>query len=225
MPRIQASNTVPKKTPLSPPFYALYAAIFLFSLHVALPLYINSSFLATFVSEKFIGFIYTAEAIVSFFLLLKLPLILTKLGNWRTALFLTALEGLALLTLAYSETAFIVILAFIATQVFGSLIFFNFDVFFEAFSKNKQTGRIRGIMLTVVNVAILLGPLTAGIILTDGDYFRVYLAAAALLIPVFLILAARLKGFEDPHYKKIPYLLTLKKIIFASHPQDEIRHA
>src|SRR3989344_5039646 len=66
----------------TPPFYALYAAIFLFSLHVALPLYINSSFLATFVSEKFIGFIYTAEAVVSFFLLLKLPLILTKLGNW-----------------------------------------------------------------------------------------------------------------------------------------------
>ena len=208
-----------------PPFYALYLAIFLFSLTFALPLYINSSFLATLVSEKLIGFLYAAEAAFSFLLLLQFPRILQKLGNWRAALLFVALQGLALLALAYFKTPLLIIPVFIATQVFGGLILFNFDVFFEAFSKDKQTGEIRGLMLTVVNIAILLGPLTSGIILTDGDYFRVYLAAAALLIPVFLILAARLKGFEDPHYKKIPYLLTLKKIIFASHPQDEIRHA
>ena len=209
----------------TPPFYALYLAIFFFSLAFALPLYINSSFLATFVHGKLIGFLYAAEAAFSFLLLLQLPRILQKMGNWRATLLLVALLGLALLGLAYFETALLIIPVFIATQALGSLIFFNFDVFFEAFSKDRETGEIRGIMLTVVNVAILLGPLTTGIILSDGDYFKVFLVAAALLVPVFLIFVARLKKFEDPDYKKIPYLQTLKKILFATHPNDEIRHA
>lgn len=208
-----------------PPFYALYLALFLFSLTIALPLYVNSSFLATFVPEKLIGFLYAAEAAFSFFVIFHFPRILRKLGNWRAVLLLVVLQGSALVALAFWKTALVIIPAFIAAQVFGSLILFNFDVFFEAFSKDKQTGEIRGIMLTVINVAILLGPLTAGVILSDGDYFRVYLVAAALLIPVFLILGARLKKFEDPQYKKISYLLTLKKIIFAAHPEDDIRHA
>lgn len=208
-----------------PPFYALYIGIFLFSFHYALSLYINSSFLSIFLGDTFTGFIYAVSALATLVALAQFPRVLKALGNRRTVLLLVVLEVLALLALAYAKGIVIILPAFIASQVLIVLISFNFDVFFEAFSEDRSTGKVRGVMLTIANTAILLGPITAGFILTDGDYYKVYLASALFLLPVLLILAMRLKKFHDPHYEKIPYFSTLKKILFAHHPKDDLRHA
>lgn len=208
-----------------PPFYALYLAIFLLAFHSALPLYINSSFLSTFFPEKVVGFLYAFSSLLTLVILSRLPGVLNRFGNWRTILFFVFLEMLALAGLAFLKTGLFIVPAFIVSQILVSLILFNFDVFFESFSKDRTTGSVRGTMLTVFNTAILLGPLTAGMILSDGDYFKVYLAALALLLPVFLILLAQLRDFKDARYERVPYLGTLKKIILASHPKDKIRHA
>ncbi|MBI1999010.1 MAG: MFS transporter [Parcubacteria group bacterium] len=215
---------LPQTTKSAPPFYSLYLAIFLLAFHSALPLYINSSFLSTFFSGKLVGFLYAASSLLTLIILSRLPSILNRFGNWRTILFFVFLEMLALGGLAFFKTGLLIFPAFVLSQILVSLILFNFDVFFESFSKDKVTGSIRGTMLTVFNTAILLGPLTAGIILSDGDYYKVFLTALALLIPVFWILLTRLNDFKDARYEQVDYLKTLRRIIFARHPKDLIRH-
>lgn len=223
-PQPQKAKKIQDIIPSRPPFYALYLAIFLLAFHSALPLYVNSSFLSTFFSGKLVGFLYAGSSLLTLAILTRLPSVLNRFGNWRTILFFTFLEMLALGGLAYFKGGLFILLAFVLNQILVSLILFNFDVFFESFSKDRTTGTVRGTMLTVFNTAILLGPLTTGMILSDGDYYKVYLVSLALLLPVFWILLTRLREFRDTKYEQVAYLKTLKQIAFASHPQDEIRH-
>ncbi len=216
--------SLPQTTKYAPPFYALYLAIFLLAFHSALPLYINSSFLSTYFPGASIGFLYAGASLLTLIILTRLSRILNRFGNWHTALFFIFFEMLAFAGLAYFRVWYLILPAFVMSQVLVSLILFNFDVFFESFSKDKTTGSIRGTMLTVFNTAILLGPLTTGIILSDGDYYKVFLVALVLLVPVFWILLTRLQDFKDARYEQVRYLATLRQIIFANHPKDRIRH-
>ena len=224
MPRTRNKKTGLTTAPAAT-LYALYLTSFLFALHYALPLYISSSFLSQFFSQKTLGLLYAASSLILIFLFVQMPRILKTFGALRTTLAFILLEIASLAGLAYGESALTVALVFIANQALVSVIFFNLDVFFETFSKDATTGTVRGIMLTVFNVAILLGPLLAGIILTNGDYFKVFLVSAALLVPALWIFFVHFSTFKDSKYKKVAYIETVRDIILARHPKDEIRHA
>src|SRR3989344_1181022 len=210
---------------LHTPLIALYLSLFFFALHFALPLYVGSSLLAGYFNENLIGFLYAVPSLILLFLFARMPSVLRRFGVWRITLFLALLEAGSVLGLAYSREALFLAIAFIANQALVSLLFFNFDVFVESFSKDETTGAVRGTLLTVFNTAVLLGPFLAGLILTDGDYYRVYLASLALLFPAFWILLTHLNEFREPQYKKTAYLQVIRKIIFAAHPKDAVRHA
>jgi len=210
---------------LHTPLIALYLALFFFALHFALPLYVGSSLLAGYFNENLIGFLYAVPSLILLFLFARMPSVLRRFGVWRITLFLALLEAGSVLGLAYSREALFLAIAFIANQALVSLLFFNFDVFVESFSKDETTGAVRGTLLTVFNTAVLLGPFLAGLILTDGDYYRVYLASLVFLLPAFWILLTRLDGFKEPAYTKTPYKEVIKEIFFAAHPRDAIRHA
>jgi MFS family permease len=55
--------------------------------------------------------------------------------------------------------------------------------------------------LTIVNLAWVFGPLLAGMVLTNGDYWKIYLSAFFLLIPVFIIIRTTLYKFKDSPYQ------------------------
>jgi len=223
-------------SPLSPLFMRLlvetqiksrriivYLASFLFSFHLALPLYINSSFLAHFFSEKLIGIIYAGGSLLTLFALSEYPRVLNKFGNYKAIVSLFFLEILALLLLATSDGGTFVMVAFILSQVFITLGYFSFDVFLERYTREETTGAVRGTLLTVSNIAILLGPLVTGIILTDNEFWKIYLVSATVLFVVFL-LSFNLKDFKDPLYDRVPFFQKIRRVFFAKHPHDGIRH-
>jgi len=207
------------------PFFTIYLATFLFALHIALPLYVNSSFLGQFLSEKGIGFVFAAGSILTLLLLVKFPEMLSRLGNYRVVLLVFAAQMVFLTLLASPLPTPFLILAFIFMQAFITLGLFNLDVFLEKFSDDKTTGIARGIMLTIINLAILLGPLITGIILSDSEFWKIYLISAIFLVPALFVISRRLKRFRDPEYNKVPYFKTLREVLTARHPNDKIRHA
>ncbi len=205
-------------------FFPIYLAAFLFAFHVALPLYINSSFLKQFLPESAIGFVYSAASVLIILFLIKFPDLLARAGNYKTIIGLLILQILLLLALASPLSAFFIIPAFVLAQAIIVLVIFNLDVFIERFSIDKTTGRTRGNFLTVINLAILLGPLTTGVILTNGNFSKIYIVAAIFLIPVVYIITKFLRDFKDPQYHRTPYIKTLSDILLARHPNDEMRH-
>jgi MFS family permease len=181
--------------------YTISILGFIFTLHLTLPVYVNSIFLSQFVSEDAVGYLYTAGSILSVLALVKVTPLLRRFGNYRLSMGLLAVEGIALVAFALSSDIRILAPLFVLMVAVGNVIAFNIDVFLEASTGTGNTGSIRGFYLTVVNMAWLVSPLIAGM-LGDGndDFSAIYLAAAALLIPVLMLLRKNFRSFEDKHY-------------------------
>jgi len=192
--------------------FILYLTGFLFALNQALPAYINSTFLSGFATEKAVGMIYAVASVITVILFFLLPHLLRQFGNYRLAFWLFVLDGIAMLGLASARSFWPAIGFFICVFVATFLLAFTLDIFLEHYSSNSRTGSIRGIYLTVINGAWVFSPLLAGFILSDGDYWKIYLAGAILILPALFLLRGGFKKFSDPNYKNIAVWSTLKNI-------------
>lgn len=186
---------------------SVYAAAFFLSLHMAIITYIDSTFLTKSFGEDGVGGIFIAGSAMTIALLTFAPRILRALGNYAAAVIFSVLEAVTLVGLPFFQDPVTVGILFILHIAFSTFLFFNFDVFTENGSHNETTGNTRGIFLTTQNVAIVFGPILAGVIMNNTEeFFRVYLSAAALLLPVLLILSIALRDFRDPVYHEIKWI-------------------
>jgi MFS family permease len=192
--------------------FSVYLVGFLVALSVALMTYINSSFLSSFIEERFIGFIYIAASIFTILCFLILPFVLKKFGNYKVTLFLVVLELCALLGIAFFQTLPWLIAIFVMNLTLIPLIYFSMDIFLEGLSSNRQTGMIRGIYLTAVNLAWIISASLGGRILAGSDYWKIYLFSYIFLSPVVLILIFKLREFKDSPYKAPHLWQTIKSV-------------
>lgn len=182
----------------------LYVLVLLFALHSAIPLYANSGYLETLLSERVVGIVFSAASIATLFVLLNLPKLLSRFGIFTTASFLIVAEIFTLLTLGISPFVWLTIIAFIVHLLLARCLFYMIDIFTENLSAPENTGTIRGILLTVLNIAILLAPLILGLILGSGDrYALMYLVSAVVLVPSLFVLSSGFKDFRDPVYEEV----------------------
>lgn len=192
--------------------FSLYLAGFLFSLQVALPNYVNSSYLGTLMSSYWLGVIYTLESVLAILGFIFLPRLLKRFGNFRVMIVSLLIEMASLLGLILYHDIISVVIFMTTSLVFLILLSFSFDIFLEGFSADASTGKTRGIYLTCVNLAWVAAPFLTGLILSNGDYWKIYLSAFIILIPVFIIIRATLSGFKDSEYKSPNLIKTLVQV-------------
>ncbi|MEK7572549.1 MAG: MFS transporter [Patescibacteria group bacterium] len=195
----------------------IYLAGFLFSISIALVSYINSSFLETYINRDYVGIIYIIASVMAIIVLLKMPKILARLGNYLTVLSSCLLLFISLILLAFGKNVFIVIPAFIFYFVSVGLIVASLDIFIEDSSKNSNVGLIRGFYLTVVNLAWIIAQMISGSIINKSSFWGIYLLSAGFVILLFLIFILFLHDFKDPEYKKVPVLKTIKSFMQNKH--------
>src|SRR3989338_3894971 len=192
--------------------FVIYLLGFLFTLHAALPSYVTSTFLARFTSENLVGIMYTLSALLTIAVFTVVPHILRRFGNYKTIMGLLILDLLSVLGLTFVQNEFLISVFFITGFVAIAIIGFNIDIFLESFSRDATTGKIRGTFLSTANTAWIVAPLVGGIILTDGDYWKIFLATAILILPILFFVHNNLKKFKDPEYKIIPLKNTAGEI-------------
>ncbi len=190
----------------------IYSAGFIFAVHTAFLAYINSSFLSGFAGKHYIGLIFTAGAALSIYSLNKMPTLLSRFGNVKSALGLMFLEIAALLGLAFLKIAWLIIPLFVIHYALLILLKFNFDIFIEHFSSDRCTGGIRGAYLSITSLAWVVSPIIVGAILTDSDFWKVYLVSALLLLPVMLIIYFNLRCVRDARYETPAFWQTFKSV-------------
>lgn len=205
-------NTKTEKTWQSSVF-VIYLLSFLFTLHGALPSYINSTFLSRFTTEKFVGILYAVASIITIIAFASIPKILRKFGNYRVMRNLLIIDFISMLALVWVQNYILVSICFILSFTTIALIAFNIDVFLESFSANSRTGKIRGTLLSTSNIAWIIAPLIGSFILTDSDYWKIFIASGLLLLPIIFLLANNLKQFKDSPYQIIPIKSTALEII------------
>ena len=202
-------------------FSALYAALLLLSLHWAVVLYINSSYLEQFVSSQVVSGLYIVGAILTIVAFLYAPPLLTRFGNIRIAVALTILEITALIGMAYLESVYAALILFIVHQAIVPLLLFHLDVLLEELigSEESSTGGRRGLLLTIMSLTGALAALGMGTLIGSDEpqFTEAYVVSAAFLIPFLYILIRYFKNFKDPIY---PSLRIIEGIQTFWHQRD-----
>lgn len=178
-------------------------SIFLFALHTSLLVYINSSYLAQFVSEKRVGVLFTAGSLVAILLLNFLPRLLLRRGAFKILITLLLADLLSVVVFLTVHTAWAVVLFFIIYLASIMASKFLFDIYLEDFTDSAHAGRIRGVYLMLSSLAVILSPLIVSTILTQNDYWKIFLLSGVALAGATLASARNLKKIRDPKYTRV----------------------
>lgn len=195
-------------------FIVLSTLMFFFSAQVSLTIYVDSSFLASTVAstpglaetslwktpENMVGVLYTFASLITILFLLWAPKILSRCGNYRATLTILITHFLLLLGLALFDTAWLIIPMFIVESALISLLYFNFDIFLERYSRDQDTGLIRGFFLAIGSLAWMIPPTFAGKIVETSGYAKVYFVGAIIVIPMIFLIERYLGDFKDLTY-------------------------
>ncbi len=192
--------------------FILYILGFIFAFTSAIPAYVNSSFLKSITSEQAVGIIYTIGSIFTLIALISIPRLLKRFGSYKVTVFVAIAHFLNFLCLAFIQNIYLVLLCFVIFGAMATIIYFNFDVFIEHNSLDIKTGKIRSIYLTCINLAWLMSPWLAGVIVGQSSYRYIYFVVALVMIPIILIVSSNLKDFKDPDYKTFNLFETFKDI-------------
>ncbi len=183
--------------------YTYIGAVFM-AAYSSLPAYINSSFLANYIPETKIGFLYAFTSIITIILMISTPRLISHFGNRKVLFWLTVISFLSILPIAgpmfgYTPTIFVALGAFSLYIILGYLVRYVLDVYLENISTDQGTGLIRGVYSTFYNLAWLVSPFLAGYLASTGNYGLVYGLAGTILIPLLLIITLGLKETSCPH--------------------------
>lgn len=196
----------------------MYVISFLFTLHISLSAYVNSTFLTKFMGEKYVGLLYTVGSILTLVLLSQSSKILKYFGNRRLILWLLLINMSALAFLITSSNASLIAISFISFISTNTLIFLCLDIFIEHFGNPETIGKTRGLYLTILNIAWMLSPLiTATLITRDGGYIAVYILAFIMVVIMTISLLLSVKSFQDKKYKRTPFLETYRYLKTNPH--------
>lgn len=174
--------------------FSIFSANFLFSLHYATTLYVNSSFLSQFFSPLVVSGLYIGGSIFNIFLFLKAPRLVRFLGGKLFLLTFLTLSLFSILALALGDTALLIATAFIFYMGVSMMVYYALDLFLEKSSTESRTGGVRGAFLTTMNLAILGGPF---IVMLVENFDSLYLLSGAVTLPIFLLALFFLSGETD----------------------------
>lgn len=193
---------------------------FLFSFHVALTVYINSSFLATKIPEILIGELYTASAVLSIIGLYAVPRLINRFGSRGVLAGLMGVNIAAIISLIFAHHIAIVSCAFIIFLAGITVIYLGIDILIESWSENTVQGTVRGSYLTANSLGYMSAPIIAGFIADRLGFGTLYGFAIALLLPAFCILIFRLPSVTITHPSKTTILALVKKFLRDNNLRD-----
>ena len=198
---------------------SVYLATFFLSLHYSVSIYVDSSYLAQYFKSNGINTIYFIGSLATVFALGFIPHFLRKYGNYPLSIAFAILEIISLLSLTLLQSGLLIAFVFILHTIAVTILAYNLDIFIENGSKDETTGETRGIFLTTMNLAVFFGPIIAGFLLYDNQFWKIYIISAILILPALFIILRKLSTFSDPPYKDV----SLKQMISFAWADKNIR--
>jgi MFS family permease len=181
--------------------YTIAVIGFIYTLHIVVPMYSNSSFLDVLVNEKMVSYIYMMGAAVTILGYLLAPSWIRRLGNYRASMTLVIIQILLFLGIIYSTSTGAIITFFVLQAAVISLIGLSLDIFLEAYTDGLHAGTIRGLYTATLNASWVIGPLIGSMILGEtNNYKDTYVIALAMLFPLLYLIHKNFPRFKDPHY-------------------------
>jgi MFS family permease len=191
------------------PVFIVYLGGFMYSIHLALTLYINSSFLKTYFSDNITGILFSISALITIIGLAVLPHFLKRFGEKKVLVAGLLTNVVFLAGLALVAHPVIIPVLFVVYFSLNSLLLFGIDVAIEDVSDPSSIGTMRGLFLTLRHAALMGAPLVSGLLIERYDFPIVYgLGAIVMLVSLFTF--SRIKKIPEPAYQERPLFQTIR---------------
>ena len=181
--------------------YTIAVVGFIYTLHLVIPMYSNSSFLSLFADERTLGYIYMLGAAVSVLGFLVAPSIIRRFGNYAVAIALVCIQIVLFYGLVAVSSPLWLSIIFILQMGVVALIGLTLDIFLEVYTDSANVGSVRGLYTATLNASWVVAPLI-GTMLINGtnNYRNTYVAALAMLFPLLYLIYRNFPRFKDPNY-------------------------
>ncbi|MDQ3076750.1 MAG: MFS transporter [bacterium] len=194
----------------------VFAAVLILSFHYAFTVYINSTFLSQFFTEKEVGYLYTGGALLTLLGFVASSSLIKRVGN--VSFFTTGIiiEIIALFGLFYTSNPLHLKFFFILHQALPSLLLFSMDLFLEGASRTahgNNTGRIRSTYLTILNISFVLSPMIVGNIVSVFTYRGVYLLSAMCCVALLFLIVDSLRHIPSHTMREVNFADSVRKYI------------
>lgn len=203
------------------PLRVMYISGFLYALHLALTLYINSSYLSQYFSESLVGLLFSIGSIIALCGLYITPHIIASFSEQQVLRRSLFLGSLLLLGIGFLDIPWVIAILFPIYLGFNTIILFNIDVTFNNMMSMKNIGKIRGLFLTLKHIALMAIPSLAGIIIDHIGFSMIYILAGILLSTIGLIVTF-IKNFPEKEYREKSLFASLSYVIKSHHTRTII---
>lgn len=185
---------------------ATFIMTLLYALHYGIPLYATSSFLSLYFGTGAVSGLYVLGSLLTLLVSLHITKYIRYFHTYRLTMLLLIAEIIATLLFVFSKEPLYMGIFFVIHFCLQALIYILINVFIETFTKHAETGAVRGIFLTLLNLGILIAPLIGGTVLSREGYDAVYIVATAMLVPFIFFLHRYMSHVQDPAYHSVNLL-------------------
>lgn len=214
-------NTTSRSLPKSHTIYTIAVIGFIYTMHLVLPMYSNSSFLSLFADKTLLGYIYMAGAAVSILAFLFAPSFIRRFGNYKMMMALVIAQIVIFYGLITATSSTTVAVLFILQSAIISLIGLSLDIFLEVYTDSAHVGTVRGMYTATLNASWIIAPLVGTMLIGSTNNFRnTYVAALAMLFPLLYLIYRNFPKFKDPNYTHLSPWQLVKHI---GHNQNWVK--
>lgn len=187
---------------------------FLFGFSVAIIGYLSAIYFREALGTDNIGFLFTISFIIILLVLLNLHKLLIRIGRGRTLMIALTLQIVVIFTLILADISLLGVILMMIYYVLYAVVWVMFDIVLEAYSTDGESGRIRGLFLSLMGLGILCAPLYATNILDNFGFSALFLTSLVLYMIMFVIVLTTLNHIQGHVPRRhIPIKETLHEVI------------
>lgn len=190
-----------------------FVVTLLYSLHFAIPLYVNSIMLGTMFSKTWVSVIIMLGALSALFVTTHLGQSLRKYHNYKTTLLLLCVSIVTTAMIGVVSIPFFVALFYVIHFSCVAALFILVNLYIEEFTDVDEEGATRGMFLTLLNTGVLIAPLVAGGLVNTSGFMGVYIVSALCLLPVIFLIRKFYSHVHEPKYLNVNFKLAVREAL------------
>lgn len=186
---------------------------FLMGFNASLLAYITSSYLKEILGTDNVGVIYLLAYLIILLLLLHLHKIIYVFGKSFVLHISIILKIISITGLIFFPVSFVGIWFLVLYTIAGTLSWTVLGSIVESFSTDRESGRIRGLHLSITNIGFIMGPILSAQLLNKYSFDGVFVVSLVVYIIILIFNLTFIRRTNHKFSKKINARDLIKKVI------------
>ena len=186
---------------------------FLLGFSDAVLLYVISSYFKLASGMENVSGFYVLSYVALLLVLLNLHKLTKKLGNINIFFLALFAKIIIIAVLAGTQPGSLGVFLLMLYVLFAGMEWVSLDALLENFSRDRESGRIRGKHLTILNAGFLLGPFLSTRLLEYFGFSGIFFFLLALNMVIFIVDLVKLRAANSVFKRDISVFRLIKKVL------------